>query len=800
MAALTTIPNSEALAQNEEAYLFPCSVVQRTCWFLDRLSPGSAAMNIAVRFILEGLVEVDKLQQAFQEIVSRHESLRTRFLEHEGEPAALVEAQSHFVLNVVDLQHLPPDAVTAESERLAVAEAQNGFDLTTGPLFRVTLLRTGALTSVLLITLHHIISDGWSVGVVTNELGLTYEGLVEHHDPNVPELEIQYGDYACWQKDWIASGGMGSELAGLKEKLDGFVPISIPTDFERPTSSTGLGEIRSILLPRTLTDQLKQFSDRNGCTLFVTMFSAFALLMSIETAQTDITVRTQTSGRDRVELEALIGWFVNSIILRTDLGNDPSFAEAVLRNRDIVLGALAHQSIPFELMMKEIRPKQSSSRQLPFQVNFIFQRDFVRPWQRGGVRLIPIPSKSAGTFVDLNFFMVEREDGWRLSVDVNKDVFRPETGERFLQRFTGLLEAVAANPEIRRSELVGAPTQPAPSSEVPQTAEISFNNYVPPRNEYEEAIIEIWKKVLNAEVVGAYSNFFDLGGHSLLAVNMLEQLRRRFGHSMQVTELFTDPTPAAMAQVISGEGIYSDNRAIIPIQPEGKQMPLYMIGGDHWFRPLANHIGRDRPFLGVPLLQYRHLDLGTMRAQVAAEVSELLLSQDSSKPFLLGGWCADGLTAFEVARALERSGAKVSGVVLFDAMNPEYYGEVRGLLHSAGRTLHSLNAIVQASSSHGVIASTRTLASTLGTALRRAGKRLVDAQRSAPVDTSVPFPLLVVRPVGGVLEEADLGWQRATRRPVQILEVPGDHSSIFKEPQVKAVGHLLRDALVALTT
>ncbi len=790
-AELTNLEN----AAQEDAYLFPCSVVQRTCWFLDRLSPGTAAMNIAVRFQLEGRIDTAKLEQAFLEIVRRHEVLRTRFVVQDGEPAAFVQPEASFHLSVVDLTDLPAGSIAAESDRIATAEAHVGFDITTGPLLRATLLKTGSTSAMLLMTMHHIISDGWSIGVVTNELGALYEALVYDQTPALPPLEIQYGDYACWQRDWIASGQLSAELDHLKAKLDGFQPIYIPTDKERPSTPAGLGDIRSVLLPRALTDSLKQLSDRNGCTLFVTMFSAFAALMSLETSQSDVTIRTQTSGRDRVELETLIGWFVNSIVLRTDLSGNPTFAEYVTRNRDVVLDSLSHQSVPFEMLMNAIEPKYSSTRQLPFQVNFIFQRDFVRPWDRGGMRFIPIPSKAAGTFVDLNFFLVEREDGWRLSVDVNKDVFLPETGMRFLDNFRSILETVVQNPSIRVSEIALKQKRSAGSSATTAINDVSFNNFVPPRNECEEEIISIWKSVLKAKVVGAYSNFFDLGGHSLLAVNMLEQLRKRYGHDIKIPELFLDPTPAAMAQIITGKADYSDARDLIPIQGEGTRAPFYMIGGDHWFRPLANYVGKQRPFVGVPLLKYRHLDLSAARSSVAEELAKLLMHQQQDAPFLLGGWCADGLTAFEVGRAIERQGGAVALVVLFDAMNPDYYRDARGLMHSAGRTLHSLRAIMQGNAEQGILTATKNLVGAIGIAIGRASKRLASFQRPSAADTTVSFPLAVVRPFVGMLEEPDLGWKHSSRKPIRVVEVSGDHSSIFKEPNVKELGEKLREQL-----
>lgn len=780
-----------------ESYEFPCSLVQRTCWYLDRMTPGSSTYNIAVRFLLSGPLDIGLFEEALRRVVLRHEILRTHFSAPDGEPKQIVEPYDNFSLPVSDLREWPAEQRDAEAERLASEEARIGFDVEHGPLFRGRLVQTEDERFVLLLTMHHIISDGWSVGIITDEMGWIYESLVEGSGTPLDPLAVQYGDYVCWQQEWIASGELDRQLDEVRSRLDGFQPLHLPTDFPRPAVAGTQSKICSLVLPRPLTNSLKEFSEQHGCTMFVTMLSAFLVLLHLDSKQTELTIRTQTAGRDRVELETLIGWFVNSIVFRVDASGNPKFEELVERVRQVVLDGFEYQQVPFERLMEAIRPAESPARHPPFQVNFIFQRDFVKPWRRGGVTMTPIPSKATGTFVDLNFFLVEREDGWRASLDVNTDVFAIETGEYFLDAYRRILTTVSREPKARIASIT-LPPRPLPPAETKHSETYRLDNYVPPRNEHEEAIVAVWKKVLGTGAVGAYTNFFDVGGHSLKAVRLLAEIQERFGKEIKVNELFVDPTPAAMAQVISGVTAYSDGRDLIPVQPDGSRPPFFLIGGDHYFRPLAKAIGADQPFIGVPLLKYRHLDVGKSRLSIAQQLASLLIEQYHGKPFLLGGWCADGLTAYEVGRALVDQGESVALVVLFDAVNPDYYREARSLVHSAGRTMTSLRSILGAGAPGQPHLRLSGMVHALGTVAQRLGRRVVDTYKSDYRSAPASFPLAVVRPPAtSTLEKPDLGWSGAGSSSVTVVEVPGDHASIFREPNVQVVGWKIRQQLDA---
>lgn len=446
-------------------FAFPASLSQVRFWELDQPNPGNPAYNVAVRFCLEGKLNVETLEQSFNAIICRHEVLRATFRVENGELVQVISPYVAIRVPVVDLRRLPDAHRHAETDRLSIEEAERSFDVSVGPLFRASLIRLDDEQHILLVTVHHLVSDGWSVGLITNELGAIYAALSEGREPLLSELPIQYTDFAVWQKDWLQDSSLNQQLSYWKKQLDHLTPLSISTDRVRPPRQTFHGHIVSTVLPRSLTDAIQQYSARNGSTFFVTVLSGFKLLLHLYSGQTDIGIGTQVAGRNRVELENLIGLFINTVILRTHLSGDPTIRDLMDRVRDTVLQSVANQDVPFEKVLKALSPALDPSRNPLFQVNFICQRDFVKPLQFSGLTLTAIPSKSQGALYDLNVFLVERADGWRLSCEYNTDLFEQATAERILEEYRALLEEVIEHPEKKISEFARLAATPAQPSE-----------------------------------------------------------------------------------------------------------------------------------------------------------------------------------------------------------------------------------------------------------------------------------------------------------------------------------------------
>ena len=432
---------------------FPCSVAQERFWLLDRLEPGNPAYNVAVRWQLEGTVSTALLEQAWTQILARHEILRTRFLEIDGRPVQRVQAQACLKVSEIDLEALAPEARAAEGERIGLIEARAPFDLGTGPLIRVVLLRHSATLAIILVTTHQMVADGWSIGVMAREMGVLYEALRKHQVAPLTALAIQYGDYASWQLEWLQQRGTEAEVAYWRAQLEGVRAFEVVPDRLRPAVPTTNGAIASLVLPRELTERMQSLSVTHGVTLFATVVAALCATLSRYTGKTGVVIGTQVSERDQVELEPMIGQFVNSLILRNDLSGDPPFTEIMTRAGATITEALEHRHIPIEQLLDMVKAGRGGSSSPPISVNFIFQRTFIENRAYGDFTLIDMPSLPAGAIYDLNFFMVERADGWRFSCQYNTDQFEPETARRLLAYFQSALRSAVENPAQPLSQL-----------------------------------------------------------------------------------------------------------------------------------------------------------------------------------------------------------------------------------------------------------------------------------------------------------------------------------------------------------
>ena len=440
---------------------FACSVAQERFWLLDRLEPGNSAYNVAVRWRLEGRVATDLLERSWLKIIERHEVLRTVFLEIDGSPIQRVMPKAPFRLNEIDLSNLAPELQQTEGDRIGVIEARAPFDLASGPLVRATLLRFSPLVSILLVTTHQIVSDGWSIGIMAREMGLIYDALRHDRPLELEPLSIQYADYSSWQLEWLEVRGTEAETAYWSQQLAGVKPFKVIPDHPRPAMPTTNGAIASRVLPRELTNQAQAASAERGATLFATAFAALCATLSRFTHETEIVIGTQVSGRDQVELEPMIGQFVNSLILRNDLAGDPTFGEIVDRVRDTITQALEHRHIPIERLLGMLKAERSDASTPPISVNFIFQKTFITNSNYGDFALVDMPSLPAAAIYDLNLFMVERPDGWRLSCQYNVDQFEGGTAERLLVFFQRLLESGVADASQRLSRLSMGPADDA---------------------------------------------------------------------------------------------------------------------------------------------------------------------------------------------------------------------------------------------------------------------------------------------------------------------------------------------------
>ncbi|MGH9367918.1 MAG: non-ribosomal peptide synthetase [Thermoanaerobaculia bacterium] len=446
LTARESRPPAPAIPRRAGSGPTPLSFAQQRLWFLDRLDPGKSLYNVPEALALRGPLDAAALERALRQIVRRHEVLRTSFGGDNGEPLARVEEVS-VSLPVTDLTGLPAGKRDAEARRLAAAEGDAPFDLARAPLFRARLLRLAPEEHWLLLTMHHIVSDEWSIGVLFEELSELYAAQKSGREPALPSLPIQYADYAVWQREWLRGGVLDAQLAYWKERLAGGLPVlALPTDRPRPAVQTFRGAEHRRRVGGRLSRELEALSRREGATLFMTLLAAFQVLLSRYSGQEDVLVGTPIAGRNRAEAENLIGFFVNTLVLRGDLSGEPTFVQLLRRVRETALEAYANQDLPFEKFVEELRPERSLSHSPIFQVMFELDNAPTAGLQLRGLAVEPVELPDTDAKFDLRLLAVAEPEGLLLVFEFAADLFAEETISRMAGHFETLLEGIVSDP------------------------------------------------------------------------------------------------------------------------------------------------------------------------------------------------------------------------------------------------------------------------------------------------------------------------------------------------------------------
>lgn len=444
-------PGSEAppIEPVSRSQPLPLSFSQRRLWFIDRLQPGGAVFNLPLGVRIDGPVDLRALTRAIDRLVRRHETLRTRFVEADGEPVQTVDPPSPTAVPVVDLGGLPVAVREREALRVARREGGDPFDLERPPHLRARVLRLAPEDHGLLLTVHHIVADGWSLEVVKEELGALYRASVDESELHLPELPLQYADFAAWQRRTLGRGELQSALDYWTERLRDLPPEhGLPTDHPRPRMSSQRGRSVAIPLEPMLTPRLTDLARQQRATLFMVMLAAFKTLLHRYAGRDEVTVGTPVSGRDRPELEGVVGLFVNNLVLRSDVSGEPSFVELLGRVREVTLDAFAHREIPFEMLVEEVQPERSLSRNPLFQVMLAFQnlpRASFRP--APGVEMGTMPVGGGQSQFDLGLVAEQRGDDLVATLTVSADLWDHTSAVRMAGHLRALLHAAVALPE-----------------------------------------------------------------------------------------------------------------------------------------------------------------------------------------------------------------------------------------------------------------------------------------------------------------------------------------------------------------
>ncbi|MBS7542935.1 condensation domain-containing protein [Ancylobacter oerskovii] len=831
-------------AGGSEPLRFPCSSSQQRCWFIDALDPGSAALNVALRWEITGIIADDTVEHAFNTIVERHEVLRTRFLEIDGEPVQEVAPALRLKLSVVDLRHLPEEARDGEARKLAEREAQTPFDIHELPLIRVTLLRLADQRASLLLTVHQIVFDGWSIRVIANEFGEIAAAYDAKRAHPLPELPLQYGDYARWQREYLAVEAVKHERYWY-EQLAHAPYLEVPGDFEKPARPSHHGIILAEMLQPETGARMEEAARLLGVTPFALGCAATIALIKRLTGRSDIILGTQIAGRDETELEPLIGVFINNLVLRVDTRHVRNFSELLARTNETVRDALMHQQMPFHRLVELLNPPRDPARTPLISVNFTMLKEVLQYREYGRFRLQGVPSLSAGSLYDLNFFVVKWRDGWRMAMEYNPDIFRADTARAFVSLWRSAFERAIAEPDFALDTLVpperGGPVTAAPkpadvasATPSPATASIAVDAAI------EAALAEIWQDLLQTGPLTPEADFFALGGHSLLAVRMLARVRERFGERIDPLVLFEAPTLRQMAsrlgtRLVGNPEPPADERLIepwnvVPIQPHGSETPIIAINNTLAYYNVARAIGTDRPFIGIQLFDPnapRELEERPL-ADVARDYVRLIRAARPGGPYVLFGLCVAGAIAYEAGCQLEAEGEAVPLIILADTWRPGYLAELPPRRRAAFRRAYRWHMLkrhytrlsagetelADVLASYPKIRKTGMLkaAARLGLIEDRTGnqddwsnrwflptlERARDAYRPGPFGGRVVLLRSDEMITDGLGD--DMGWNTVLPLPPESHAVPGWHAEMFQGDGAQVIARHLRPRLRELST
>ena len=540
-----------------DCFIFPASSGQRRLWFLAQLEPEShAAYHVRAVIEIHGPLDLLAFQQAFNDVVACHESLRTGIALVDAEPSQVIVAESAVAVPVIDCAGMSGPRQQEGLESVIRHEAVRRFELDAPPLVRLTLLRMSDRHHVLVVVMHHIICDGWSMAIFMAELVAAYRNARAGGGP-LAEPPIQYADYTVWQAERLTGPRERALADHWRARLADVPTTDLPADFPRPPVRSGRGAARHVGLSGDLLRNLDAVGERCGATRFMTLLAVFKLLLMRYTGQANVVVGTAVANRPMPELERLIGLFANTLVLRTDLGGDPTFTALLGRMRQTCLDAFDHQELPFEKVVEELRPTRDVSRTPLFQVMFLMQNTPGAAVGDGELTFTPRPEGARTAKYDLTLVAEPGREGLQLWLEYSTDLFTAATADRMLRHLVTILRAVLDEPD--------APVSRAAPSAHPEVAHVAVTragpagpppprtpvDRTPPRTPAEREVAAIFAEILQVDEVGRAADFFDLGGHSLLAAQLVARLEERTGVRIRLRDVFKRSTPAAVAEIVA---------------------------------------------------------------------------------------------------------------------------------------------------------------------------------------------------------------------------------------------------------
>jgi thioesterase domain-containing protein len=842
------IPLANSTIEAGDVYVMPATQGQIRFWSLDQMHPGNPALNMPLMWQCKGELNVDLLATAFSLAVRRHEMLRTTFAMVDGNLAQIIGTPYTVALPVRDLQHLANAATSEEAGNLIREHAAYRMDLRNGPLLVLKLLKFAPQHHLLLVTMHHIICDGISLGILLRDIAVFYEGLVTGKPAVLPELPIQFADFAVWQEEWRKSEAAQTSLSFWRRVLGkNFGKIKLPHDLPSSGSrntrtDSESGDIETLLISPELTAAAHALCKNENVTLNILLFSIFCALLYRVTGQRDIVVGSPCANRNE-DTEELIGLFMNIQVLRVNVERNETFRGLMTKVQDWTLGAYENQELPFEELIYDSHfSHNNTSFEIP--IFFLYQKSFMVTQNVAGLEIVPLRSMSPGAVFEWMFAIVDRpEEGPRLQLEYNPNNFHSTTIQEYLGSFIALLESAVKNATVALGEM--ALQDELLAARLPVLSKLEVGDAEPPTADESETfvtlndgpretkdpielhLLDLWRSMLGVPEITKDTNVFSVGATSLSILRLVTRMNSHYSMGFGLASLIAAPTISMVAELVRKRYAPNIATSLVPIQPLGSRHPLFIIHGAGGnvvnFYGLTTRIGADQPVYGVQAqaLEANQAALTRIEDMAAHYLKEIRRVQEHG-PYHFLGYSYGGVMALEMAHQLLAVGEKVGMLGMLDTRASEYIPGSAAKA-SSGQVARQgrLASYFHRSRGHE---NTKTWLEFFVKDLRERRIRYV-TKLAAKMFSKIPVFLkntheinayaarnYKVRPISARLTlfraakqadktiPSDNGWSPIFREGVEVYEVPGDHWHVLYEPGIDVLAKSIRDCLVKLKT
>jgi thioesterase domain-containing protein len=822
-------------AKAANLYAMPATQGQVRFWSLDQLKPGNPALNMPLMWQCTGPLNVDAMRLAFAECVRRHESLRTTFALIDGKLSQIIHPEMAMPILLDNLTSLSGETQRLEADRITREHAAFRFDLANGPLLALRLLKLGPQRHILLVSMHHVICDGISNGILMRDMLAFYKALVLHTNLDLPELPIQFADYAVWHEDWRRSEEHSAAMQFWRDTLgnDG-TPLRLPHDTDAgaalPAHRTGsTGDIETLLVPPDITARAQAFCAREGITLNVLLFSIFNTLLARVTGRNDFTIGSPCANRNE-DTEELIGMLMNIQVMRVRLEQQSTFRDLLKQVHSWTLAAVDNQALSFEDLVYD--PFFASSRSLEIPIFFLYQKSFMLTQRiespAGSLQVVPLRSESPGAIFDIMFAVVDREEeGPRLQLEYNPQLYKAVTIQNYLRLFVNILDTAIASPDkavIDLDILSAGVHLPVPAAYAEDKSLSQQHNdlqdYVAPSDVIERQLAEMWQSILGIPRISVRDSFFSLGAGSLVALRLVTRMNRIFTTDLGLASLITNSTIESIAEIIRNRVSAKSTSSLVPLKADGAEPPLFIlhgVGGNIInFYGLSMRIDPSLPVYGVQSQALLAGQPALLRVEdMAAHYIQEIRKIQPHGPYRLLGYSFGGTMALEMAHQLRAAGEVVAPIGMLDARSVHFERAFERELSTQDKVSRRLTRFTGNTSSlswrnrFSYIADklcTRVvrISSTLG---HKLGLRTLPSFLKSAYDINhAALNHYKLRPYDGKLilfraaeqdysGPRDLGWGEIFTQGVEIHDIPGDHERIFLEPSIDILAAELHKAI-----